>query len=79
MLRKMLPSLVVAAGTTGAAAILALLMPALTPLTRLLAMAPVLAAVWYLLLRVTRHELVEEVHRLAAPIKSRLMLLRPNV
>lgn len=79
MLRKMLPSLVVAVGTSAAAALLALLMPALAPLTRLLAMAPVLAAVWYLLLRVTRHELVEEVHRLAAPIKSRLMLLRPNV
>jgi hypothetical protein len=37
-------------------------------LVRLLVMAPLLAAVWYLLLRATRHELVDEVHRLAAPI-----------
>jgi hypothetical protein len=38
-----------------------------------------MALVWYLLLRTTRHELVGEVHRLAAPLKARLTLLRPNV
>ena len=42
---------------------------------RLLLMAPVLATVWYLLLGVTRHELLDEVHRLAAPLKARLVLL----
>ena len=42
-------------------------------------MALPLAVTWYLLLRATRHELVGEVHRLAAPLKARLALLRPNV
>jgi hypothetical protein len=32
-----------------------------------------------MLLRVTRHELLGEVHRLALPIKARLAFLSPNV
>lgn len=80
MLRAMLPSALVAAGTAAVAAVLTMLLPStLAPMTRLLVMAPVLAAVWYMLLRATHHELVGEVHRLAAPIKARLALLRPNV
>jgi hypothetical protein len=46
---------------------------------RLLIMALPLAAVWYAMLRMTRHELVGEIHRLASPIMTKLMLLRPNV
>ena len=80
MLRAMMPSALVAAGTTAAAAALAALLPStLAPMARLLVMAPVLALVWYAMLRITHHELVDEVHRLAAPIKARLALLRPNV
>lgn len=80
LLRAMVPSLLVAIVTAAVAAVLALLLPAsLKPLMRLLLMAPVLATVWYLMLRITHHELVGEVHRLAAPIKARLALLRPNV
>jgi len=79
LLRALAPSAVVALGTGAAALLLQVAVPAtLAPLLRLLIMALPLAAVWYLLLRLTRHELVDEVHRLAAPIKARLALLRPN-
>jgi O-antigen/teichoic acid export membrane protein len=79
LLRALVPSAAVALGSALAGALLMALMPAsLPPLARLLLIAPPLAAFWYLLLRLTRHELVEEVHRLAAPIKTRLALLRPN-
>lgn len=79
LLRALVPSALVALGSSGAAMLLAMALPSsLAPLLRLLAMAPVVAIVWYVLLRLTRHELVGEVHRLAAPIKTRLALLRPN-
>jgi O-antigen/teichoic acid export membrane protein len=79
LVRVLAPSAVVALGTGAAALLLQAVVPAtLAPLLRLLIMALPLAAVWYLLLRLTRHELVDEVHRLAAPIKARLALLRPN-
>jgi len=79
LLRALLPSAVVALGSGAAAMALAALLPAtLAPLLRLLIMALPLAAVWYLLLRLTRHELVGEVGRLAGPLKNRLALLRPN-
>jgi hypothetical protein len=77
MLRAMAPSALVALGCTAVGAALSLLVPAsLPPLARLLVMLPVLALAWYLMLRVTRHELVGEVHRLAAPLMARLALLR---
>jgi O-antigen/teichoic acid export membrane protein len=77
MLRAMAPSALVALGCTVVGAALSLLVPAsLPPLARLLVMLPVLALAWYLMLRVTRHELVGEVHRLAAPLMARLALLR---
>jgi O-antigen/teichoic acid export membrane protein len=80
MFRTLLPSAVVALGTGACAWLLATLLPAALPaLARLLVMALPLAIVWYLLLRATRHELVGEVHRLAAPLKARLAQLRPNV
>ena len=80
MLRKLVPSALVALGTAAVAAALDALLPStLAPLARLLVMALPLAGVWYLLLRATRHELVGEVHRLAAPIKAKLALLRPNI
>lgn len=80
MLRDLVPSAIVAMGTTALAYVLDMLLPStLLPLARLLIMALPLAGVWYLLLRATRHELVGEVHRLAAPIKAKLALLRPNI
>jgi O-antigen/teichoic acid export membrane protein len=79
LLRALAPSAIVGLGTGAAALLLQAALPAsLAALMRLLIMALPLAAVWYLLLRLTRHELVDEVHRLAAPIKARLALLRPN-
>ena len=79
LLRALAPSAVVALGTGAAALLLQAAVPAsIAPLLRLLIMALPLAAVWYLLLRLTRHELVGEVHRLAAPIKARLGLVGPN-
>lgn len=80
MVRALLPSALVALGTGAVAWMLALLLPATLPaMARLLVMALPLALAWYLLLRATRHELVGEVHRLAAPLMTRLGLLRPNV
>jgi O-antigen/teichoic acid export membrane protein len=80
MLRALAPSALVALGTAAGAWLLALLLPTSLPaLARLLVMALPLATLWYALLRLSRHELVEEVHRLAAPIRARLALLRPNI
>jgi O-antigen/teichoic acid export membrane protein len=80
LLRAVAPSAAVALGTGIAGGILSLLLPSTWPaLVRLLVMAPVLALTWYALLRVTRHELLSEVHRLGAPIKARLGRLCPNV
>ncbi len=76
MFKALTPSLIVTLGTGLAGAVLSWLVPSSLPaLTRLLIMAPFLAGAWYVLLIITRHELLEEVHRLAAPIKSRLALL----
>jgi O-antigen/teichoic acid export membrane protein len=80
MLRNTIPSAIVALGTAATAVGLsASLPPSLPPLAHLLILAAPLAAIWYGLLRATRHQLVDEVHRLAAPIKARLALLRPNI
>ena len=80
MLRALAPSALVALGTGATGYLLQLALPSSLPaLARLLIMLVPLAAVWYLLLRVTRHVLLEEIHRLAAPIGIRLGLLRPNV
>lgn len=76
MFKAMIPSAIVAVGTGLAGAVLALLLPSSLPsLARLLIMAPILATVWYLLLIACRHELVEEIHRLVAPVKARLAVL----
>jgi O-antigen/teichoic acid export membrane protein len=80
MLRNMVPSAIVALGTAAAAFALSALLPSSLPaLARLLILALPLAAIWYGLLRAVRHELLGEVHRLAAPIRARLALLRPNI
>jgi O-antigen/teichoic acid export membrane protein len=80
MVRALVPSALVAVGTGAAALLLAMLLPATLPsMVRLLIMMLPLAVVWYVLLRATRHVLVGEVHRLAAPLRARLGLLRPNV
>lgn len=77
MVKALVPSAIVALGTGLAGAALSLILPSSLPaMTRLLIMAPILAAVWYLLLLVSRHELVDEIQRLAAPLKARLALLR---
>jgi O-antigen/teichoic acid export membrane protein len=76
MLRAVAPSALVALGCSAVGALLSLLLPdTLAPMVRLLVMAPLLAGAWYLLLRATRHELLGEVHRLAAPLRARLALL----
>lgn len=79
LLRALAPSAAVALGSALAGIMLMTLMPAsLPPLARLLLIGAPLAAIWYLLLRLTHHELLAELHRLAAPIRTRLALLRPN-
>lgn len=76
MCRALVPSAIVALGTGLAGALLAVIIPSSLPaLARLLIMAPVLATAWYLLLLVSRHELLEEIYHLAAPVKARLALL----
>jgi hypothetical protein len=78
--RALVPSALVALGSGAAALLMALALPASLPaMARLLIMLVPLAAVWYGLLRLTRHALVGEVHRLAVPLRARLALLRPNV
>lgn len=80
MVRALAPSAVVALGTGAAGYVMAAALPATLPaLARLLIMLLPLAMIWYLMLRLTRHVLVDEVHRLVAPIGTRLGLLRPNV
>lgn len=78
--RALLPSAAVAVGTSLVAWLLALVLPASLPaMARLLIMLVPLALTWYALLRATRHDLVSEVHRLAASVMTRLGFLRPNV
>jgi O-antigen/teichoic acid export membrane protein len=80
LLRVLVPSAIVTVGTVAAGALLDLLLPHTLPaLARLLLMFPVLAAVWYLMLRLTRHELLVEVNRLALTAKMRLGRLLPTV
>ena len=80
LLRAVAPSAVVAIGTAIPAYLLAALLPtALAPILRLLIMAPLLATVWYFLLRAMNHELVGEIHRLAMPVRARLLRLRSNI
>lgn len=80
LLRALLPSAFIATGTAAVAILLASLLPAsLAPMTRLLLMLPVLAVSWYLLLRATRHPMLDEVHRLGGMARARLALLLPNV
>lgn len=78
MFKALAPSALVAIGTALAGAVLSAVLPSsLPPLARLLIMAPILATAWYFLLLIVRHELLEEIHRLAAPVKARLALLLP--
>ena len=78
LLRAVLPSAIVAAGTALLAyAAERLLPPQLPPLLRLLMLAPPLALVWYTMLRLTRHVLVGEIHRLTGHLKNKLARLLP--
>lgn len=80
LMRALLPSAFVTAGSAAVAALLALLLPStLAPLTRLLLMLPVISIAWYLLLRVSAHAMLDEVHRLAGMARARLPLQRPNI
>lgn len=80
LLKAIIPSAIVTAGTVATGALLNYAVPTSLPaLARLLLMLPVLAAAWYGMLRLTRHGLLDEVHRLAATAKIRLARLLPNV
>jgi len=80
MVRDLIPSALVALGTGVAAMVLVRFLPASLPsLARLLILAAPLAAVWYGMLRLTRHELVDEVHRMLGSVKAKLMPLGQNV
>jgi len=80
LLRAVAPSALVTLGTVAAGAVLNYLVPVSLPaLARLLLMLPILAAAWYGMLRLTRHALLDEVHRLAATAKIRLARLLPTV
>lgn len=79
MLRAMVPSAIVTAGTAAAGIAFDFLLPSsLPPLARLLIMLLPLAAVWYVMIRLTGHALVEEVHRLAVSLRARVPFLRPS-
>lgn len=80
MMRDLIPSGIVAIVTGAAGYVLATLLPAsMHPIPRLLIMMVPLAAVWYGMLRATHHELVGEVHRMFATIRSKLMPVGQNV
>ena len=72
-LKGMLPSAMVAMACALACMALQTLMPAALPSWgRLLVLTPTLALVWYGALRLTRHELLDEVHRLGIGLRTRL-------
>jgi O-antigen/teichoic acid export membrane protein len=76
LLRAVLPSAIVAGVTASAALLADALLPAALPaLARLLVMALPLALVWYAMLRLTHHPLVDEIGRLATPVRNRLSAL----
>lgn len=78
--RALIPSAAIAGGCATVGIMLNMLLPNMFgPLVRLLAMIPLLAGTWYLLLRITGHPMLDEVHRLAGVARARLGLLRPNV
>jgi len=80
MVRHLIPSAIVAIATGAAGYLLAALLPSsMHSITRLLVLALPLAAIWYGMLRLTRHELVGEVHRMGASIKAKLMPVGQNV
>jgi O-antigen/teichoic acid export membrane protein len=80
LLRAMMPSAIVMAGTAAAGAALAEILPAdLSAMARLLIIGVPVIAVWCLLIMATRHELLSELYRLAAPIKLKFRTLRSNI
>lgn len=60
----------------GCAALQILLPIALPALARLALLVPALALIWYAALRLTGHVLLDEVHRLGAGVRARLLRLR---
>lgn len=73
-LRGMLPSALVTLACAVACMVLQALMPAVLPSWgRLLLLAPAIALVWYGALRLTSHELLDEVDRLGAGMRARLL------
>lgn len=80
MLRDLIPSAVVATVTGAVALVLLQFLPeSLSSPVRLLILALPLAAVWYGMLRLMRHELVDEVHRMLNTVKAKLMPVGQNV
>ena len=72
-LRALMPSALVTLSCAAGAVVLVILLPVTWPaLARLLVMAPVLMLLWYGALRVTGHELLDEVQRLVDSLCARL-------
>ncbi|MDQ2821582.1 MAG: oligosaccharide flippase family protein [Pseudomonadota bacterium] len=69
----LIPSLVVTAICLAACEGMLLLIPSsFPPIVRLMVLLMPLVTVWYVSLRLTRHELVDEVHHMAAGVKARI-------
>lgn len=75
-IKAILPSVIVTAGTAAVGVACDMLMhDSIGPALELLAAFPVLALSWYVLLRLTRHALLEEVHKLLSVTRSRLAIM----
>ncbi|MGX9217150.1 oligosaccharide flippase family protein [Massilia sp. UBA6681] len=78
-LKAVLPSVIVTAGTTAVGIGFDMLVyESVIPALELLAAFPVLALSWYVLLRLTRHALLDEVHKLFFVTRSRLAIMFAN-
>jgi O-antigen/teichoic acid export membrane protein len=76
LLRSMANSLFVTIGCLAMAGFLQMLLPQSIPaVARLSLLAMPLMALWYLMLRITQHELLVEVHHLLSGLKTRMLKL----
>jgi hypothetical protein len=76
LLRSMVGSLFVTLGCLAMAGLLQMLLPHSIPaVTRLSLLAMPLLGIWYLMLRMTQHELLVEVHHLLSGLKARMLKL----
>lgn len=78
-IKAILPSIIVTAGATAVGiGFDKLVHDSVGPALELLAAFPVLALSWYVLLRLTRHTLLDEVHKLFSVTRSRLAIMFAN-